>query len=177
MFVVISGTPGTGKTVIAKLLAKKLKARLIDTNYLVKKYKIPMKNDRKRKTKIIDQNKLAKAAAKEKGLVVFEGHMAHFAKSDLTVILRASPKELQKRLKKKKWSKKKIRENVEAEAIDTIVSECKYNCMEMDTTKQTATKIVAIIMKIIKSPSLQAKYCPGQVDWSKEYTTYLLKKS
>ncbi len=177
MFIVISGTPGTGKTVIARLLAKQLKARLIDTKYLVRKYKIPSKLDAKRKTKIIDQNKLAKAAAKEKGDIVFEGHMAHFAKSELTVILRASPKELEKRLKKKKWSRKKIKENIEAEAIDTISSECRHNCIEIDTTKQTPKKIVELILKIMNSSSLQAKYCPGRVDWSKEYTTYLLETS
>ncbi len=177
MFIVISGTPGTGKTVIAKLLAKQLKARLIDTKYLVRKYKISTKLDKKRKTKIIDQKKLAAAARKEKSPLVFEGHMAHFAKSDLTVILRTSPKVLEKRLKKRNWSKKKIKENIEAEAIDTISSECRHNCVEIDTTKQTPKKVVVLIEKIIKSSTMQARYSLGRVDWSKEYTTYLLKTS
>ncbi len=176
MFITISGTPGTGKTVVAKFLSKLLKARLIDTQYLVKKYKIPSKIDKKRRTKIIDQKKLAKAVAKEKGDIIFEGHMSHFAKADMTVILRASPQELEKRLKRKGWAKKKITENIEAEAIDTITTECKHNCVEIDTTKQTAKKVAKLIKKILKSEILQAKYAAGQIDWSKEYTNFLLKK-
>ena len=58
MLITISGTPGTGKTAVAKILAKQMKARLIDTGYLVKKYKIKTTMDRKRNTKIIDTKKL-----------------------------------------------------------------------------------------------------------------------
>ena len=40
MLLVISGTPGTGKTIIGKKVAKLLGAKLITTGLLVKKYKI-----------------------------------------------------------------------------------------------------------------------------------------
>src|SRR3990172_2364445 len=127
MLIAITGTPGTGKTSVAKILCKKTGTRLITTGYLVKKYKIKTRHDKKRKTKIIDEKKLASAAGREEKIskeanrmMIFEGHLSHFAPADVKIILRTSPVELEKRLKKKKWSEKKIRENVEAELLGVI---------------------------------------------------------
>src|SRR3972149_1324192 len=127
MLITISGTPGTGKTTIAKLVAGKLNAQLIDTDFLLKEYKIKTTQDKKRNTKIIDTDKLSRAAiseAKKHQTTIFEGHLSHYAPADITIVLRTEPKELEKRLKKRAWNKEKIRENIEAEAIDAITVEC-----------------------------------------------------
>ena len=169
MFITISGTPGTGKTAVAKILAKKLNVRLIDTEYLVKKYKIKTSIDKKRKTKIIDTKKLAKAVRKEAkvtDLLIFEGHLSHFVPADLTIILRTSPVELEKRLKKKGWSEKKIKENIEAEAIGVISSEA--NGIEIDTTKKSPKTVASVIVKLLNKPTKTKK-----IDWTKEYADYL----
>ena len=179
MLIVISGTPGTGKTDVAKLLGKKLRARLLTTNYLVKKYKIKTHPDKKRKTKIIDTKKLAAAAKKEanRALAIFEGHLAHFTPADLTIILRTNPKELEERLKKKKWIKKKIKENVEAEAIGVISNETgkKKNVIEIDTTGKTPQNTATLILKLLNKYQLQKRYL-RKIDWTKEYMKYLNKK-
>ena len=173
MLISISGTPGTGKTTIARLLSKKLRASLIDTRFLVKKYNIKTSLDKKRKTRVIDTKKLAAAAKKEaknKKLVIFEGHLSHLVHADLTVILRTSPAEIKRRLKKKGWSRKKIRENVEAEAIGVISAETK-NGIEIDTTKKSPKNVASIIIKLLKNRPVKRK----RIDWIKEYTKYLEK--
>lgn len=174
MFLVISGTPGTGKTVVGKKLAKMLDARLITTGYLVKKYKIPAALDKKRKTKIIDTRKLAAAArqeAKKYENSVFEGHLAHFASADLTIILRTSPSELEKRLKKKGWNSRKVRENVEAEAMGIISNEVK-NAIEVDTTGKAPGRVAITITKLLNNYSLQRRYL-RKIDWSEKYAAFL----
>lgn len=178
MLITISGTPGTGKTAVAKLLAKKINAKLITTDFLVNKYKIPATLDRKRKTKIIDTRKLSFAARKESiGKTIFEGHLSHFTRSDIAIILRTSPQELEKRLKKKKWSAAKIRENIEAEVVGIISSEAvnAKKVFEIDTTGKSAEKTALLLLKILNNHSMQKRYVI-KIDWSQDYVAYLKKK-
>mgnify|MGYP001580649124 CR=1 FL=1 len=59
--IIVTGTPGTGKTAIAKKLARRLKYHYLDVNNLINKYKLSEGYDRKRRTKIIDIKRLNKA--------------------------------------------------------------------------------------------------------------------
>ena len=59
--IIVTGTPGTGKTAIAKKLAKRLKFYYLDVNKVINKYKLAEGYDRKRKTKIVGIKKLNKA--------------------------------------------------------------------------------------------------------------------
>ena len=63
--IIVTGTPCTGKTSLAKILAKKLNFNYIDANKIIKHYNIAEGYDKKRKTKIVDANKLSKALIKE----------------------------------------------------------------------------------------------------------------
>jgi adenylate kinase len=178
MIISISGTPGTGKTIVAKMLAKKLGANLIIINDLVGK-KIPYKVDKKRKTKIIDKRDLRKAVKKEllAGANIIEGHMTHFIVSDYVFVLRAIPNVLKVRLKARKWPESKIKENVEAEVLDEITMEAmKVNkkVFEIDTSKTSPKKTVGVILKILNNQN-RNKYIPGKIDWTKKYLTYLTK--
>src|SRR3989338_2547244 len=108
MLIAISGTPGTGKTKVAAILSKKLGAKVIGTNYLVRKYNMKTSIDVERRTKIVDTKRLSDAARKESSLhdkMIFEGHLSHFVAADATIILRTSPQELEKRLKRKGWNR------------------------------------------------------------------------
>lgn len=169
MLIAISGTPGTGKTSAARILAKKIGGKLITTPYLVRKYMIKTFFDKKRKTKVIDARKLSSAAKKESknhALTIFEGHLSHFSRADLTVILRTSPLELEKRLKRKGWSAEKVRENVEAEAVGVISSEAV--AVEIDTTNKTPAQTAEAIIRAMKSPHKRKR-----IDWTKKYVSYL----
>ena len=101
--ITVTGTPGTGKTEVAKILAQKLGFELISINDLIENKEIGYKIDKTRKTKIVDTTELQKIISKKtkRGSYIIEGHYSHFLKSDLTIILRCNPLELAKRLKKK----------------------------------------------------------------------------
>jgi adenylate kinase len=177
MWVALTGTPGTGKSSVATLLQKQ-GYTIVRLHQFARENKCVDGIDKKRNSQLIDVDKLNKSIKKnftKDVLVFFEGHLGHLLKSmDKVVILRCHPKELQKRLTKKKWSTKKIKENVDAETIDIILCETieqhsKKNVFEIDTTNKTIQEIAKIIIDIVKKNFRPTKtYTIGQIDWSEE---------
>ncbi|MBN4049032.1 AAA family ATPase [archaeon AH-315-M20] len=142
--IIVTGSVGTGKTVVAKKLAEKLNFYYLDVNKIIRKYNISEGYDRKRKTKIVDINKLNKVLIKEiiqykkyiknkinkKNGIVIDSHLSHYLPkkyADLCIVTKCNLKELQKRLKKRKYSKEKIRENLDTEIFDICFHEAKEN--------------------------------------------------
>jgi adenylate kinase len=164
MRIVITGTPGTGKTTIAKVLGKELGLPIIHINDYVKKHKLVLrKTDH---TLMVDTKKLKKRLEKENGII--EGHLAcEFGLPRTRVIvLRRHPRLLQKHYKKKRYSKQKQRDNLVCEALDycTILAETNYkkrNVFDVDTSKRT---IKATANKVILVLDKKAK--PDNVDFS-----------
>ncbi len=128
--IIVSGTPGTGKTTIAKKTAKEKGYEYIDVNKVIEKEKLSEGYDKKRDTKIIDIERLNKAVIrlienkkKEriKGIII-DSHLSHYLPKkyvDLCIITKCDLKALKKRLEKRGYSKAKIRENMDAEIFDT----------------------------------------------------------
>jgi len=169
MIISISGVGGTGKTSAAKLLAKKLKYKLIELNKLAKKSKAYIGYDKKRKSYIVSVYKLKKEVKKlnkKYPNIILDGLIAHEFPSDFVIVLRCKPKVLEKRLKKKyKWPTK-ITENLEAETINLIGEEAmeyNENVYEIDTTNKTVRQTVKIIEKILAGKG--EKYRAGKIDW------------
>ena len=175
MIISISGTPGTGKTDVAKIIAKDIGANLITIKNVIKKEKVPYNHDKERKTRIIDIKDLKKAVEKNidnSKTNIIEGHLSHLIKSDIVVILRCNPKILEKRLKKRKWAKKKINENVLAEILDATTIEAlevnsRKNVFEIDTSRISADRTAKIALKIINRDA--EKYLSGKIDWAEKY--------
>jgi len=131
----LTGTPGTGKTSISKLLNKKI-------IHLSDYYESSSDGKADSGEWLIELDLLNDIIQKlDTEDAVFEGHVSHYLDNmDLIVILRCDPKILKKRLEKRTYSKDKIRENLEAEAMNIIYSEAKDNIgeeriFELDTTK------------------------------------------
>ncbi len=154
--IAISGSPGTGKSTLAKLLVKKLNAERLDLcNY----YKdISTTYNKKKKCYDLDikkVEKLVRAKKKEHELVVIDSHVAHLLPKsliNLCVVLTCSNlKTLEKRLKERKYSKAKIRENVDAEIFQVCLMEAqenKHNVITFDTSKKMIQKeLLQIITK------------------------------
>ncbi|OGM01994.1 hypothetical protein A3K72_01270 [Candidatus Woesearchaeota archaeon RBG_13_36_6] len=156
MIIAVSGTPGTGKTTLAKKLAKELKCKLIDVNKFVKEKKISEGYDKERKCEIVDTKKLSKELIKlikdEKNLVI-DSHLSHYLPKeyvDICVITKCELKELKKRLKKKGYKKEKIRENLDVEIFDTCrveALEAGHNVIVVDTTKSYNIKEIVKKLK------------------------------
>ncbi len=176
MILAISGTPGTGKTAVAKLLAKRLGANLISVSVLLGEIKSAW--DKKRKTKIIDVNDVQKAVTKRvvKGKInIIDGHISHLIGSDVVVVLRCAPDKLMKRMKEKRWNRDKINENVQAEILDEITIEAAAKCrnvFEIDTTRKRPSSTAEIIAKLLNNRDTK-KYRVGRIDWSEKYKKLL----
>ncbi|MEK6947133.1 MAG: AAA family ATPase [Nanoarchaeota archaeon] len=155
----VTGTPGTGKTTLSKLLAKKLNFYYLDVNKIISKYKLSEGYDRKRKTKIIDVNKLNKKLINEIKIIkelnknnrnkksdkitgiIIDSHLSHYLPrryADFCIVTKCDIRELNKRLKKKKFHESKIKENLEAEIFDVCFNEAKerkHKIIAIGTTK------------------------------------------
>jgi len=177
MIVALSGTPGTGKTSVAKILQEE-KYEVISVNDIAFKHDFLQGIDKKRNSNILDIERINEFICKnyaKKNLVFIDGHAAHFLQAiERVVILRCHPKELKIRLEKRGWNKEKIRENVEAEILDVILCDTVENfkdnyIFEIDTTHKKIQDTVNSIIDIIQNDFKPiTKYNIGKIDWSEE---------
>jgi len=163
---IVTGTPGTGKTTLSKKLAEKLGFDYLDANKVIKKYNISEGYDKRRKTKIIDTKKLNVALIKEindynkktKLGIIIDSHLSHYLPRrhvDLCIVAKCDLKELENRLRTKKYSKEKIRENLDAEIFDVCLNEAKENrhkVVVIDTTKDLNINSIAKKIKWMRKP-------------------------
>jgi adenylate kinase len=102
-------------------------------------------------------------------MIFLDGHLSHLLPSDIVIVLRCEPNKLRERLRKKRYSKEKIEENVEAEILDVILIEAvelHKKVFEIDTTNLNADEICNDIVSIIRGHT--KRYNVGRIDWSKE---------
>ncbi|MBW2981137.1 AAA family ATPase [Candidatus Woesearchaeota archaeon] len=144
--IIVTGTPGTGKTTLAKKLNKKLGYDYIDVKEIIKEDKLKEGYDRKKKCYIVDIKKLNKVLVetikKAAKSIIIDSHLSHYLPKkyvDLCIVTKCNLKELKKRLEKnKKYSKSKVRENLDCEIFDVCLNEAKeagHKVIVIDTTK------------------------------------------
>jgi adenylate kinase len=165
MRIALTGTPGTGKTTVARLLPYPV----LDINSLVKGG-MNLGVDPVRGCLEADMDALAKhlEAIDSEETIVLEGHFAHHF-ADWSIVLRLHPSALRLRLLERGYSLEKIRENLEAEALDIILAEAALMCSrvdEIDTTDKSAEQVAEIVTEIIQG---HLRLAPGQVDWLEEF--------
>jgi len=154
----ITGTPGVGKTTVAKILERK-GYRVGSVNEIAKKYGCVEEEEG---CLVVDIEKLRKSFSEN--LDFIEGHLSHYL-ADKCVVLRCNPLVLKERLKSKGWNNEKILENLEAELIDQILIEALEVCVEVheiDTTEKTPEDVANIVEKIYRG---EIKLGYGKIDW------------
>ena len=170
MRVAISGTPGTGKTSVGETLNSRGHA-VIELNDFIKKKRLEGRLDRRRGTREVDVKALDEAllASVTEQNVICIGHLAHLLTVDIIIILRCRPSVLRQRLERRAYPKRKITENVEAEACDVILveaAETGKTVLEIDTTTRTPGETAEAVEEILAGE--REKYVMGNIDWSEE---------
>jgi adenylate kinase len=130
--IIITGSVATGKTTLAKKLAKEKNLIYIDVTKLIKENKLSEGFDKKRDCEIIDIEKLNKVLIDKikssKKQLIIDSHLSHYLPKkyvEKCIVCKCNLKELKKRLKKRKYSKEKIEENLQAEIFDVCLNEAK----------------------------------------------------
>lgn len=173
MIIIITGTPGVGKTTVSNLLRDKLDANLVAINDLVDEKHLYTGIDEERGYKIVDMDALLDELdnivekSDRSNYIIIEGHLSHFYKnSDVLIALRANPDVLRERMVVKCWKEVKINENIEAETIGI----CSYEAYqihgekvnEIDTSNILPQDVSNMIIDVINGTK---KFPVGNVDF------------
>jgi len=163
MLIGITGTPGTGKTAVAEELRSRGYA-VLDLKSTTKPF--ILSHDDEAGADIVDVDSWSEENANLDGMV--EGAIAHYLPCEKIVVLRCRPDILKERLLLRGYSEKKVKENLEAEALDVILIEtvdsfATEQIYEIDTTnideKEVADRILAFM-----NGTVSASF--GLIDWS-----------
>ncbi len=179
--IIISGTPGCGKTSIAKELTIMLQAKIISLNELAISDKFSFEYDKERKTYIVDfeiflpyvLKKIDEIKQTNPPFLIIESHFSDMIPEkliDYAFILRCDPDELYKRLKQKNYSLEKIIENIQAEILGNstnyfIQKQMKLPIFEINTSNLSINTVALIIIDIILGKNDGSEYSLGKIDW------------
>lgn len=185
MLIGLTGTPGTGKTSVSRLLEKKRHWEIIHLNDRIKEEHLYTEIDEKRDAVIADMGLIREylketidgdghkeGHGEENKVVILESHLAHHI-ADIVIVLRTYPLELEMRLKTRGYSEEKIKENIEAEALDVILVEAFEWCkkiFEVNATGKSVEEVGQDIEKIIDNilngnEKELSEYRPGSLNW------------
>jgi adenylate kinase len=130
--IVISGTPGVGKTLVATRLASRLGLSYLNLSDLVVRESLYVGVDEVRGSLIIDEERLVSRLTEllsgSESDVIVDSHYGEVIPDEFVktvFVLRLNPAVLYERLASRGWGKEKVRENVEAE----ILGICTYNAL------------------------------------------------
>ena len=142
--IIVTGTPGTGKTTYAKKFAKDKNYEYIDVKEVIKENNLSENHDDELDTDIIDTDKLngvlIDIIKKEKNVVI-DSHLSHYLPPELVdecIVTKCNIKTLKKRLVERGYSESKVHENLDAEIFDVCrieALESGHNVIVIDTTQ------------------------------------------
>jgi len=171
--IIVSGTPGVGKTAVALELSRILKAKYINLTEYVIANKLYTHYDRDTDSFVIDEDAL-RTSLRELiddggGLFIIDSHYGEIVEEKYVkkvVVLRLDPRHLYIRLRSRGWLGRKLIDNVESE----LLSICTANALreygsskvcEVDVTNKTLSDVVTEVLDILDG----RRECRVYVDW------------
>lgn len=155
-YILITGSVGSGKTTLSKKISKYFNLDYIDVNKVIKIEKLSEGYDKKNMCDIIDIKRLNKSLIKiikdsNKGVVI-DSHLSHYIPEkyvDLCIVTKCKLNILKNRLVKRRYSKKKIKDNLEAEIFNICFEEAKekgHKILIVDTSKGITKEMLSLIV-------------------------------
>ncbi|CAM9766657.1 unnamed protein product [Heterosigma akashiwo] len=128
--ILITGTPGTGKTCLSQMIAEQLELEHVNIGDLVRKEQCHEGRDEEFDTFILDEDKLLDALEPRlaQGGLVLDFHGADLfdpQQLDLVLVLRAETRVLYDRLQARGYAKNKVDENMSCEIMQVVLEEAK----------------------------------------------------
>jgi adenylate kinase len=176
--VALTGTPGVGKTSVARRLARR--RSVVEVADLALQLGF---GHRTSTTVVVDLARLQRRL-RSPGVAasydVYVGHLAHLLPISDVIVLRCEPRELERRLRRgRPGPERDLRQNVEAEAIGLIAAEAlglERRVWEIDTTGRSVPEVARAVDRLLAHRSQPT---PLRVDWLADpaVTDYLLDRT
>jgi adenylate kinase len=173
--ILVTGTPGVGKTTVSHMLASKLGAHYIGITELVKAENLVTSVDKERKTLIADTEKVSKQLqeilANLEGSIIIEGHyvvdVVPKEQVHTVFVLRRDPRELKTVLEKRGYPEKKVWENLAAEILDVCLWDAVSasgadKVCEVDVSNKTLDAMIEEMVLVLEN---KQDCSVGTVDW------------
>jgi adenylate kinase len=170
MRIAFTGTPGTGKSSVGIILRDR-GLTVFEVSDIASEAGLLHDRDDIRGSFEVDLDELEDATDRRLAEIdaILVGHLSHLVMHDLCIVLRCRPSVLRTRLEGRGWSASKVSENVEAEALDSILVEAMEEggpVFEVDTSEKGPMEVTDAVMEILAGKT--EKYQPGHIDWSGE---------
>ncbi len=162
--VALTGTPGTGKSAVARALAGRFRA--VEVGELARELRCARRTGRGWTVDLTTLRDRFRPWARTAGGVLVVGHLAHLLPIRDVVVLRCHPVELERRLSRAhRGTPASRRENAMAEALDLVLVEAVgpgRRVWEIDTTGRPVDQVSRSVARRLsdRGPS---RY--GKIDW------------
>jgi adenylate kinase len=168
----IAGTPGVGKTSVARIIAEKVGGLQVDLSELVVSEGLYEYFDDQTGSYVIDEARVSRRVREicsgGKPVVV----ATHYPEVldevivDKVAVLRLNPVVLWDRLRSRGWSDRKVAENVMAEVLSVVLSNAisKFGVervVEVDTTGRSIIEVADEVLERVSKGYTQEKF----IDW------------
>lgn len=159
-WVALTGTPGVGKTTLARSLRAE-GFHVVDLKRFVARHGGVVGHDRARRSRIVDPSRVAsllRRVHRREKFLVLESHWSHEIPGvDAAIVLRARPRVVEERLRSRNWREAKVLENAEAEALGIIVEEARRRVprgrvLQVDATRRSPASVLRLVLAALRDP-------------------------
>jgi adenylate kinase len=162
--VALTGTPGTGKSSVARRLAPSL--RSIEVGALALRSRAARRAGQGLEVDVDRLRSVLRRPRAWGGVDLVVGHLAHLLPVRDVIVLRCHPVELVERLRRsRRGNARDRRENFAAEALDVILWEAvrpNRRVWEVDTTHRPVAEVARVVERRVRRRG-PSSY--GRVDW------------